>query len=53
MILWKNKQLYIKGQRSRDDRLEARSLDNRRHKTQGEAVPERLGEPGVPGERRP
>lgn len=53
MILWKNKQSSIKSQMSRDDRLEVRSLNNRKHKTQGEAVPEKLGEPGVPGERRP
>lgn len=53
MILWKSKLLYVKGQTSRDDRLEVRTLDSRRHKTQGEAVPEKLGEHEVPGERRP
>lgn len=37
MIRWKSKLLFTKGQTSRDDRLEVRTLDNRRHKTQGEA----------------
>lgn len=53
MILWKIKLLCVKGQTSRDDRLEVRTLDNRRHKTQGEAVPSKLGKHQVPGERRP
>lgn len=42
----------MKGQMGRDARLEVRTLDKRRHRTQGEAVPEKLGEPQVPGERR-
>lgn len=29
MILWKSKMLYMKGQRSRDDRLEGRTSDSR------------------------
>lgn len=40
-----DKLLYMKGKTSRDDRLQVRTLGNRRHKTQGEAVSEKLGEP--------
>ena len=47
MIPRKSKLLHVNSQTDRDDRLEVRTLDNRRHKTQEEAKPEKLSEPQV------
>lgn len=47
MILKKSKLLDVNSQIGRDDRLQVRTLDNRRHKTQEEAKPEKLSKPQV------